>query len=238
MKFSKTFALLIIFLVAALNIVCAQVNDLTLKVPEGLKEFEESIPSVVEIKNLPNFPEYKKEGTNRISATEDTILLNTRFRLVVDSNIDFKVSMVGDYFKASVLEDFYIPTKPPQLIVPAKSWVRGKIDSIKKPTFFSMSGKIGLELYQLVTPLGEVATLNAEFEIQQGIVNSEGLLDPVISSDAKDFVVQELTISMLGISIIDKLIAGKLTALIFEPINISLNKGQELQIVLQKELKL
>ena len=228
----------------------AQESNLDLRAPEESKEFEENIPSSVDVKNLPNFPQAikKKNSLLRAQATSSIIPVNTRIRLAVDSFINAKTSMIGDYFKAHVLEDFYIPTDPPQLIIPKGSWVRGRISSIKRPNIFSRAGKIGLHLYQLVTPLSEVATLDAELDVEPGVVNSEGLLDPMTNFKTKALEPTQnlinnpqgrvITVATLGTPVIGTLVAGTLTALFSQGDNISLSRGQELQIVLQKDLQL
>ncbi|MBI3591660.1 MAG: hypothetical protein HY094_09835 [Candidatus Melainabacteria bacterium] len=253
MKYSKSEIriLFLFFLLLAQTFSCiAQEADLKLRVPLESKGFEENIPSSIDIKKLPNFPNSlnKKSPVHKVSASASTIPVDTRLRLSVDTFIDAKTSMVGDYFKAHVLEDFYIPTDPPQLIVSKGSWVRGRISYLKRPNIFSMAGKIGLHLYQLVTPLSEVATLDAELDVQKGVVNNEGLLDPMTNFGTKAIEPTQMlldssqgriiSVATLGTPVIGTLIAGTLTALFSQGDNITLNRGQELQIVLQKDLQL
>lgn len=228
----------------------AQVEDLSLRSPAEFKKFEENIPSPIEVKNLPNFPRnYSKKSTlPRISTSIATIPLDTRLRIVVDSPVNAKTTMINEYFKAHIVEDFYIPTEPPQLIVPKGSWVRGRVSFIKKPNIFSMVGKIGLHLDNLTTPLGEVTLLDAELDLQQGIVNENGLLDPMSDFGTKALVptqgliditkVKMISIDTFGTPVIGTLVAGPLIALFSEGDNITLGRGQELQIVLKRDIQL
>ena len=116
----------------------AQQNNLTLRAPSFSGEDEENIPSRVDIKAIPSFPEIIKN--------KSLIPIDSRLRLSVDNFIDAKTSMIGDYFKAHVLEDLFISSEIPQLVVPKGSWVRGRVSFIKKPNIFSKSGKIVLHL--------------------------------------------------------------------------------------------
>ena len=144
--------------------------------------------------------------------------------------------------------DFYIPTEPPQLVIPKGSWVRGRVSFIKKPTIFSKAGKIGLYLDQLTTPFGEVTPLDAQLDVQQGIVNEQGLLDPMTNYGTKALeptqklleTTQGKTISVIGLGtpVIGALVTGSLIALFSQGDNIMLNQGQELQIVLKKDIQL
>ncbi len=210
---------------------------------------ENNNPTQVEIKKLPNFPTIsRKSSSHRIGASATSIPLDTRLRMSVDSPADAKLSMIGDYFKAHILEDFYIPSTPPQLVVPKGAWVRGHISFIKKPSVFSMAGKIGLHLDQLVTPTGEVVPLDAELDIQQGIVNNQGILDPMTNYGTKALEPTQklldsntgkaISVATLGTPVIGTLVAGSLTALFSYGDNITLTKGQELQIVLKKDIQL
>ncbi len=208
-----------------------------------------SQPSQIDFKNTPNFPNSIKKSTEHmISASATSIPLDTRLRLGVDSPLDARISKLGEYFKAHIIEDFYIPSTPPQLVIPKGSWVRGHISFLKKPTVFSMAGKVGLHLDQLVTPVGEVIPLNAELDIQQGQVNGLGQLDPLTGFNTKALKPTQnlldstngkvISVVALGSPVVGTLVAGSLIALFSQGDNITLTRGQELQIVLKKDIQL
>lgn len=246
----KVLNVLILLLLTARLPVFAQENALKPRVPEKSSEVESNTPSKIDIKKLPNFPENLKgnSAAHKLSAASATIPVNTRLRLSVDSFINAKTSKIGDYFKAKVLEDFHIPTSPPQLIIPKGSWIRGRISFLKRPNIFSRAGKIGLHLYQLVTPQGESTILDAELDVQQGLVNSEGLLDPMTGFTTKALEPTQMlleskygkviSVVTLGTPVVGALISGSLIALFSQGDNITLNQGQELQIVLRKDIQL
>ncbi len=218
-------------------------EELKLKAPIQENEPQENLPSQIDLSTIPNFPRFgvSTDG-KRISGNDTTISLNTSLKLSVDNFIDAKTAKIGDYFKAHVLEDFYIQTNPPQLILPKGSWVRGRISFLKRPNFFIKTGKIGLHLDELVTPLGEALVLDTELDVQKGIVTENGLLKPQTTkpSDPQLLPVSTLTIpvSSLGVLLIDKLLSGKQFALFSQADTTTLSKGQELQIVLQRNVLL
>ena len=217
-------------------------DSLSLKVPIQEDEPEENIPSQIDLSTVPYFPKPSSTGSGkRISTNTPIISLNMPLKLIVDNFIDTKTAKVGDYFRAHVLADFYIPVDPPQLIVPKGSWVRGRISFLKRPNFFIKSAKIGLHLDELVTPLSETLVLNTELDIQKGIISENGLLKPQEIKIENSQILPDSTISIplsnLGVSLIDTLLVGKLYALLSQPDIVTINKGQELQIVLQRSVR-
>lgn len=220
---------------------CISVNSEELKprMPSGLVDTEDNIPTYIDLKKIPSFPiKLKNSGLQN-----PALLINSRLRLSLDSPIDTKKSKVGDYFKAKVLEDFYLPMQPPQIIIPKGSWLRGRISYIKRPNFLNKTGKFNLHIHQLITPLSEAAVLDAEIYIEKGIVNSEGLMDPVSLNENEQLALQlgmqEKSVSVNESSkIIDSLFTGSLVGLHLDGDTNILNKGQELQILLKKNLQL
>ena len=201
-----------------------QTSDL--RVPEQLVEEEHNIPSILNIKDTPAFPNTLKNG-HRISLSDSTVSLSeTPLVLAIDETIDFKEVMAGDYFKAHAFKDFYIQTSPPRLVIPKGTWFRGKISSVKKPSLFNRSGKIKLRLDQLGTPLGELVILNAKVNLQTSTANSPGALSVTVEANK------------LGARTLGDLLSGELVALYSQENKGILYKGQELQIVLNKNLNI
>lgn len=235
--FKKFLLFLVIFSFFNLNIY-AQDCDLPVKEPPEIKDDEQkSIPTQINIKNYPNFP---KVDVSKISK-EKLISLDSRLRVSLDTTINTKTSKVGDYVRAHVLEDFYIPADPPVLIIPRASWVRGRISYLKRPTFFSMSDMVNLKLYQLVTPYGEVSTLDTEVAVQMGFIGSDGLIEFLEQNQKSinpELGSQTISVSKIGSKLIQALISGALTALVAQNNNQNIyNSGQELQILLKKDLQ-
>lgn len=237
MKYNKLLLFLFFSYILFLSNVFAQECDLTLKSPfENIDAIKEkNIPSQLNLTTVTHFPKsLDKSGLPLIK-------IDSRLRLVVENFIDSKKAMIGDYFKAHVLEDLYMPVNPPELIVPKGAWVRGRISHLKRPNVFIMSGKIGLHLDELITPMGEIMLINAEIDIQSGFPNEHGLLEPLVikgPAQKSDKNLTSDTISTNSLNIVSKLISGNLAALTLDSEHIALNKGQEIQIVLKKEVKL
>jgi len=221
------------FVLFALN-TFAQDCKFPIKEPPEAKDIEQNIPTQINIKHYPNFP---KIDVNKISPET---AIDSRLRISLDTPINTKVSKVGDYFKAHVLEDFYVPFETPILIVPKGSWVRGRISFIKRPTLFIMSATVNLKIYQLVTPYGEVSTLNTEVGLQKGFLNSDGVVVP-FDQNEKNILPQPLdetvTVNKIDSKLISSLISGTLRALTVQNEDYIYNTGQELQILLKKKLK-
>ncbi len=222
MKYSK---ILFLFLLFSFNVSSySKEDELKLKAPIQESEQQENIPSQIDLSTIPSFP--------KLGVTNTNISLNSSLKLSVDNFIDTKTSMIGDYFKAHVLEDFYIPTNPPKLIIPKGSWVRGRISFLKRPNFFIKSAKITFHIDELVTPLGETLVLDAELDILKP--SAVKPTDPQILFDNN----VPVPVSNLETSLIGNLLTGKLYALFPQAEIVTINKGQELQIVLQRNIQL
>ncbi len=234
--------ILIMFLLFSFIPSYSKEDGLALKSPIQDEQLDENIPSQIDLNIVPNFPKFafSTEG-RRISANNTIIPLNTSLKLVVDSFIDAKTAKIGDYFKGHIIEDFYISTEVPQLILPKNSWVRGRVISLKRPNFFNKTAKIGIQLDQIVTPLGDNLVLDVELDIQRGVIAANGLLKPQAKQENPQILPDStlvIPVIDLGPSLIGRLLAGKLFALSSQVDTVTLNKGQELQIILQKNIQL
>ncbi|OGI08600.1 MAG: hypothetical protein A3I68_01210 [Candidatus Melainabacteria bacterium RIFCSPLOWO2_02_FULL_35_15] len=209
-------------------------DSLSLKVPVQENESQENLPSQIDLNTIPHFP--------KPAVTNTTIPLNTSLKLVADNFIDAKTAKIGDYFKAHVSKDFYIQANPPQLILPKGSWVRGRISFLKRPNFFIKAGKIGLHLDELVTPLGETFVLDTELDVQKGILSEDGILKPQTTKPSNSQFLPDsiltVPVNNLETLLIDKLLSGKLFALFAQTDTTTLSRGQELQIVFNRNIQL
>lgn len=184
----------------------------------------------------------------KLNTAKAQIPVQTRLRMIVDSPLSAKYSRLGDEFKAHVLEDFYYMGSYKKLIIPKNSWIRGKVNYLKKPRLLSRSGKLGVKLDSLITPHGEYVPLAADLVFEKGIVNSQGLLDP--QTGFKDKAMEPTknlldssagkaaSIATVGIPVAGTLLAGTVIALFSHGDTASVYKGQELQIVVTKDIAL
>jgi hypothetical protein len=141
--------------------------------------------------------------------------------------------------------------------MPRGSLVRGRAVEITKPRLLSRAAKIGLRLEQIVTPVGDVIPLDAALEFQKGLTNKSGQLDPGTNLGTR---VESSVRTVTGLS--DKQSGGTKTALLAANVatlgapaiataigsgaialfrsgdNVSLQPGQELEILLTNDLGL
>ena len=243
MKFSKLeirkkifcFVTCALFLFSTFIYSFAQVNDLTPRAPVDLAtldKLEESIPTPIDLKTIPNFPVYLDLSNNPITISFDSIL-----KVTPESFIDIKKTIAGDYFKAHTIEDFYIPTNPTQLLIPKGSSLRGRITFVKRPNIIIMAGKLGVHVDEIITPLGEVTLVNAELKIQEGLLDSHGVLNPTAIEKQIEANSSETTINH-NANLINILFSGDILAIGYEVNKVGLFKGQELQLILKKQLRI
>lgn len=225
----------------------AQLSNVEVRAPENSVEIQENIPTKINIKDVPSFPqEFARDENGKKLVGNIKLPLDLRLRLAVDSSVDPKKTIEGDYFKAHVIEDLYLPTEPKQIIALKGSWLRGRVTYIKKPTFFSMSGGMRIKLDQLTTPMGEIIPINTRAEIQKGYLNEKGLYEPIYSEDSTDLNTALLNDpryinipdSYVTPSLIGKLLNGGMYALFLEGKDYQLLQGQELQLVLRKNINI
>lgn len=184
----------------------------------------------------------------KLSTSTGQVPIETRLRMEVESPLSAEESQVGDSFSAKVVDDFYLEGDFRKLIIPKNSWIRGKVSFIKKPRLLSRSGKLGIKLDTLVSPTGDYVPLDADLSFEEGIVNQEGLLDPqtdfgdkamgptknLLSSDTGKIV----SVAGAGIPVVGSLLAGSVVALFSHGDSASVYKGQELQIVITRNVDL
>lgn len=214
-------------------------------------------------KNVPDFAQGNPSQQGQEASTgtmlrsdlqSATLPVETRLRLIVEYPIDAKTSKPGDIFEAHVKDDLYIGRA---LILPRGSLVRGRAVEITKPRLLSRAAKIGLRLEQIVTPTGDVIPLDAALEFQKGLTNKQGQLDPGTSLGTRvESSVKTVTgmsdkqngatkgaliaanVATLGAPAIATAIGSSAIALFRSGDNISLEPGQELEILLTNDLGL
>jgi hypothetical protein len=179
-----------------------------------------------------------------------TLPVETRLKLVVECAVDAKNSQPGEIFEAHVKDDLFLGRS---LILPRGSLVRGRISAITKPRWISRAAKIGLRLEQIVTPTGDVIPLDAALEFQKGITNKSGQLDPGTNfgtrveksvravsgageTGAAKGALIAANVATLGAPVIATALGSSAIALFKAGDNISLQPGQELEVLLTNDL--
>lgn len=188
----------------------------------------------------------------RANVESATLPTSTRMKLIVEYPIDAKVSKPGDIFEGHVKDDLFLGRT---LILPRGSLVRGRVVEIVKPRLLSRAAKIGLKLDQIVTPTGEVIALDAALEFQKGTTNKAGQLDPgtnlgtrvnsavksvagVNPDGSTNGALVAANVATLGAPIVATALGSSAIALFRSGDNVSLQPGQELEILLTNELGL
>jgi hypothetical protein len=192
-------------------------------------------------------------GTSlRANVESATLPTSTRMKLIVEYPVDAKVSKPGDIFEGHVKEDLFLGRT---LILPRGSLVRGRVVEIVKARLLSRAAKIGLKLDQIVTPTGEVIPLDAALEFQKGTTNKSGQLDPGTSLGTRvnsavksvagvnpdgstNGALVAANVATLGAPIVATALGSSAIAIFRTGDNISLQPGQELEILLTNELGL
>lgn len=214
----------------------------------------------MEPKNIPDFatdvqPAQQTSTTGSLlqaNLASTTIPVDTRLTLVVECPVDAKTSQPGDIFEAHVKNDMFVGRT---LLLPRGSLVRGRVSEVTKPRLISRAAKIGLHLEQIVTPTGEVIPLDAGLEFQKGKTNQRGQLDPGtnlgtrVESDVKTVTGMNskgatrsaliaANVATLGAPAVATVIGSSAVALFRSGDNVSLEPGQELEILLTGDLGL
>jgi len=254
LKSSRVFFLALSIFSASLNplLVNAEaiidMSDMSVKVKDAAKvnldDFEAVTNEPVEFNNLSDFA----AAPFKLNTATGQIPVQARLRIIVETPLTAKKSNLGDDFQARVLEDFYLTGDYKKLIVPKSSWIRGKVSDIKRPRFLSKSGILEISLDSLVTPQGDYVPLDARLTFVEGIVNKEGLLDPQTGfSDKAIEPTQSLlstktgkvvSVATLGLPVAGSLLGGSVIALFSKGDSASIDKGQELQIMITRNVDL
>ena len=210
----------------------------------------------MEPKNVPDYAAATQEpqtGTAMRAGLESaTLPVETRLKLVVEYPVDAKTSQPGDIFEAHVKDDLFLGRT---LILPRGSLIRGRVVETVKPRLLSRAARIGLKLEQINTPTGEVIPLDAALEFQKGLTNKQGQLDPGTSfgtrvgdsvrtvtglndKGAARGALMAANVATLGAPAIATAIGSSAIAIFRSGDNVSLQPGQELEILLTNDLGL
>lgn len=110
--------------------------------------------------------------------------IGTMLTIAFNTPMDSRITNVGDVFTAILSKDFTVTGKNGQhrMILPAGTMVRGRVDQVKRPNFFSHGGAIFLAFDHVVLPSGELLPLTLNLSTESTLVNQKGALysDPGI----------------------------------------------------------
>jgi hypothetical protein len=101
-----------------------------------------------------------------------------------NTSMDSRQTNIGDAFNAYLTQDFTVQGENAtrQVVLPAGTTVRGRVQEVKRPSFFSRGGAIYLSFDHVVVPSGELLPLTLNLSTENTLVNDRGALyaDPGI----------------------------------------------------------
>jgi hypothetical protein len=111
-------------------------------------------------------------GSQRVPAGT---LLNIVFQTALDS----KTSQVGDPFVAYLAKDFVMAGETPgtqRIVLPMGTVIRGRVNSISRPGYFSRGGSMTLAFDHAMLPSGDLMPLNFNLSTDNDHVNKTGAI--------------------------------------------------------------
>jgi hypothetical protein len=123
-------------------------------------------------------------STLKVETGSQKVPVGTMLTIAFNTPMDSRITNVGDVFTAILAKDFAVTKKNGErrMILPAGTMVRGRVDQVKRPTFFSHGGAIYLAFDHVVLPSGELLPLTLNLAADSTMVNQKGALysDPGI----------------------------------------------------------
>lgn len=120
----------------------------------------------------------------QVEAGSQKIPAGTFLTVAFNTAMDSRLTNTGDPFTALLTQDFTVPglNRTRRVILPAGTMIRGRVNDVKRPTFFSHGGAIFLAFDHVVLPSGELLPLTLNLSTENTLVNQKGALysDPGI----------------------------------------------------------
>ena len=112
-------------------------------------------------------------STIKIFSESQKVPAGTMLSITFNTPMDARISQQGEAFTAYLQNDFYAPSSdgaPPRVILPKGTVVRGRIEDVQKPRFFSKGGTILLSFDHVVAPSGSLLPLDLNLSAENDIV--------------------------------------------------------------------
>jgi hypothetical protein len=120
----------------------------------------------------------------KVETGSQKVPVGTMLTIAFNTPMDSRITNIGDTFTAILTKDFTVTGKNGEhrMILPAGTMVRGRVDQVKRPNFFSHGGSIFLGFDHVVLPSGELLPLTLNLSTENTLVNQKGALysDPGI----------------------------------------------------------
>jgi hypothetical protein len=157
------------------------------------KGYSEPLPG-----NTPDAPE-AVNSTFKIDTATEKVPVGTVLKIAFNNHMDSRVTQGGEPFTAVLLEDFTSIIKSgagksgvgqcnqtvsaqsnveshKRIIIPAGTFIRGRVSEVKRPGLFSRGGAIGLNFDHIVLSTGDLLPLDLNLSTQNTLVNRKGEL--------------------------------------------------------------
>lgn len=120
----------------------------------------------------------------QINAGSQQVPAGTMLTIGFNTPMDSRTTQSGEPFNGWIVEDFSVRGEQgsSRVVLPAGTLVRGRVNEVKRPSFFSRGGAIFLNFDHVVLPSGELLPLTLNLSTENTIVNKQGALytDPGI----------------------------------------------------------
>lgn len=120
----------------------------------------------------------------QVQAGSQKVPAGTMLTIAFNTPMDSRVSNAGDPFTGFINHDFSVAglNGARRIILPAGTIIRGRIQEVKRPSYFSRGGSIFLNFDHVVLPSGEQLPLVLNLSTENTTVNKSGALymDPGI----------------------------------------------------------
>ena len=129
----------------------------------------------------------------QIGSSARKVPAGTYLRVAFNTALDSRITETGETFTAALTDDFlYNDHGVSRVVLPAGTFVRGRIEKVQRPTFFSKGGAIFLGFDHVVLPSGEQLPLDLVLSPTNEDVNRQGALysDPGIKHKLGQSVVE------------------------------------------------
>jgi hypothetical protein len=111
----------------------------------------------------------------------------TMLRIVFKSQLDSRITTLGEPFSAALKEDF---VSEDRIILPRGTAIRGRVAKVRKPFILGRGGSIALDFDHVMLPSGELIPLTLNLAVSSEKVNQKGVIytDPGLGKKVENSV--------------------------------------------------
>ena len=126
---------------------------------------------------------FAQDTALKLDAASSKVPAGTYLNVVFNTAMDSRITTPGEAFTVLLSDDFDVSGNGnTRVILPRGTLIRGRIENVKRPGFFSRGGSIFLDFDHAVLPSGELMPLDLKLSTANAEVNKRGALysDPGI----------------------------------------------------------